>query len=61
VYEGQFVAGKRQGQGILRYKTGEETAGEWTNGILTGPAIGGPAVVGPETVEGAGQAPAADN
>ena len=38
VYEGSFVAGKRQGQGELRYKTGQQAVWEWTNGILTAPA-----------------------
>ena len=34
VYEGNFVNGKRQGQGTLRYNTGEVATGLWENGAL---------------------------
>ena len=35
IYEGQFVDGRRQGEGTMRYATGEEESGEWINGALT--------------------------
>ena len=35
VYEGTFVAGKRQGQGTMRYATGEVAEGNWSDGTLT--------------------------
>jgi hypothetical protein len=38
VYEGAFVAGKREGLGKLTYKKGEVSEGVWKNGILMGPA-----------------------
>ena len=34
VYEGNFTAGKRQGQGTMRYATGEVATGTWTDGAL---------------------------
>jgi hypothetical protein len=34
VYEGMFVRGKRQGNGKIRYATGEERTGDWDNGAL---------------------------
>ena len=34
VYEGTFDKGKRQGQGTMRYATGEEASGEWIGGAL---------------------------
>ena len=30
-----FKAGKRQGEGIMRYATGQTAAGIWTEGALT--------------------------
>ena len=38
VYEGEFAAGKRQGEGVLRYAAGEVAEGVWENGILKTPA-----------------------
>ena len=35
VYEGNFTAGKRQGEGTMRYATGESAVGNWENGALT--------------------------
>jgi hypothetical protein len=29
-----FSAGKRSGEGVLRYSTGEVAEGEWENGAL---------------------------
>ncbi len=34
VYEGNFLRGKRQGNGTMRYATGEEASGNWTDGAL---------------------------
>ena len=34
VYEGTFRAGKRQGDGTMRYASGEEASGDWDNGAL---------------------------
>jgi hypothetical protein len=33
-----FRAGKRQGAGVMRYASGQETAGVWKDGALTAPA-----------------------
>ena len=34
VYEGQFVKGKRQGEGTIKFSSGKEATGEWQNGAL---------------------------
>jgi len=34
VYEGTFLAGKRQGEGTMRYAGGEEKSGTWEDGVL---------------------------
>src|SRR5690606_37383406 len=34
VYEGSFVAGKRQGAGVMRYASGRVTEGEWRDDQL---------------------------
>ena len=34
MYEGTLLRGKRQGQGTMRYATGEEATGEWQDGAL---------------------------
>ncbi|MBF21427.1 MAG: 2-isopropylmalate synthase, partial [Marinovum sp.] len=34
VYEGNFVKGKRQGEGTITFATGQEQTGEWKNGAL---------------------------
>ena len=34
VYEGEFVTGKRQGEGTIRYASGEVSSGTWENGAL---------------------------
>ncbi|MEM7711628.1 MAG: 2-isopropylmalate synthase, partial [Pseudomonadota bacterium] len=34
VYEGSFVAGRRQGPGTMRYATGRVETGDWTAGAL---------------------------
>jgi len=30
-----FAEGKRQGEGTMRYASGEEETGNWKNGVLT--------------------------
>ncbi len=32
VYEGMFQNGRRQGEGTMRYATGETESGEWRDG-----------------------------
>ncbi|MEM8851811.1 MAG: 2-isopropylmalate synthase, partial [Pseudomonadota bacterium] len=39
VYEGSFVAGRRQGPGTMRYATGQVESGEWAAGSLTERAV----------------------
>ena len=34
LYEGSFVAGKRQGAGVMRYASGRVTEGEWRDDRL---------------------------
>ena len=34
VYEGLFKAGKRQGEGTMKYASGQEATGNWENGAL---------------------------
>jgi hypothetical protein len=36
VYEGMFRAGKRQGEGTMRYASGQEASGTWEDGALSG-------------------------
>ncbi|MEH6751525.1 MAG: 2-isopropylmalate synthase, partial [Paracoccaceae bacterium] len=36
VYEGMFSAGRRQGEGTMRYATGQEVTGVWQNGTPPG-------------------------
>ncbi|MEO0922346.1 MAG: 2-isopropylmalate synthase, partial [Pseudomonadota bacterium] len=34
IYEGNFLKGKRQGKGTMRYASGEEASGRWEDGAL---------------------------
>ena len=37
VYEGTFLNGRRQGEGTMRYATGQTETGEWRDGALATP------------------------
>ena len=46
VYEGSFAGGKRDGEGVLRYKGGQEASGQWSKGLLTAPEAASAAAAG---------------
>jgi len=49
VYEGNFVDGKRQGEGTIRFASGDVVSGTWVDGALD--QGGGDGDAAPETPE----------
>ena len=48
IYDGALVDGKREGQGVLTYATGEILKGQWRNGVLVdGETLPAPAETAP--------------
>ena len=57
IFVSHFAAGKRQGQGVMRYATGQVASGEWDQNRLSQP--GPVATEGPAPAQGTAPADAA--